>query len=126
MKVSRKKAMRTLLRSSFQTDRCNRKRAERISSCAKRPDRLKSEAFRLLLRNAQPRHRDFCLLHRFSIPYFIATNSSCSSSFQLPLLKNLPGMVSLLLPSLSHSGFIPVTHSIGRMPVLWRCCYLRG
>jgi len=63
MKVSTKQSIRTPLPSYFPTDRCNRKQAERISSCAKRPDRLNPEAFGPLLRDAQPPYRDFCLLH---------------------------------------------------------------
>lgn len=52
-----------------------------------------TEAFGPLLRNAQP-STEPSVLHRFSIPYFISTNSSCSSSFQLSLLQNLSGMES--------------------------------
>lgn len=92
MQASRKQAMRTLLWSSFPTDRCHGKSVERISSRAEGPDRLYSEAFGPLLRNAQPPYRDICLLCWFSIPDLISTNSSCSSSFQLSLLENSPSI----------------------------------
>lgn len=49
-----------------------------------------TEAFGPLLRNAQP-STETSVLHRFRIPSFTSTNSSCSSSFQLPLLQNLSG-----------------------------------
>lgn len=77
--------------SKLWADRCNRKEGGKDFLMYKRGLTDLTEAFGPLLRNAQP-STETPVLHQFSIPYFTSTNSSCSSSFQLLLLQNLPGI----------------------------------
>lgn len=61
-----------------------------------------TEAFGPLLRNAQP-STETSVLHQFRIPSFISTNSSCSSSFQLPLFAKCTRHWKMLGKGISQS-----------------------